>query len=81
MSGAEGGPGKRTGSNPGTAPRSDPYYTAVLSQQGGEAGGSLTREVPGRVASGPLCSRDVPAPSDGVGPASETKRCTRGTGA
>ncbi|MDE1675569.1 IS30 family transposase, partial [Nocardia gipuzkoensis] len=24
-SGAEGGPGKRTGSNPGTAPRSDPY--------------------------------------------------------
>ncbi len=24
-SGSEGGPGKRTGSNPGTAPRSDPY--------------------------------------------------------
>jgi hypothetical protein len=28
-------------------------FAAVLSQQDGEAGGSLTREVPGKVASGP----------------------------
>ena len=49
MSGAEGGPGKRTGSNPGTAPRSDPYFISVLSQQGGAAEGSPAREVPGRV--------------------------------
>jgi hypothetical protein len=57
------GRGNGPGAIPGTAPRSDPYYTAVLSQQGGEAGGSLTREVPGRVASGPLCSRVLSAAS------------------
>jgi IS30 family transposase len=28
-SGAEGGPGKRTGSNPGTAPRPDPYILGL----------------------------------------------------
>ena len=53
MSGAEGGPGKRTGSNPDTAPRSDPYCAVVLSQQHDEAGGSLNREAPVRVASSP----------------------------
>jgi hypothetical protein len=48
MSGAEGGPGKRAGENAGAAPRSDPYCASVLSQQGGEAGGSLIRVAPGR---------------------------------
>jgi hypothetical protein len=49
MSGAEGGPGKRAGHKASTAPRSDPYFAFVLSQQGVEAGGSLIRVVPGRV--------------------------------
>ncbi|WP_371851351.1 IS30 family transposase [Rhodococcus globerulus] len=31
-SGAEGGPGKRAGSDPGTAPRSDPYITGAHNQ-------------------------------------------------
>jgi hypothetical protein len=53
MSGAEGGPGKRAGHKASTAPRSDPYSTAGLSQQPGEAGGSLIRGTPGRVGSSP----------------------------
>ncbi len=31
-SGAEGGPGKRIGSNPDTAPRSDPYVVGPMSR-------------------------------------------------
>lgn len=50
----------------------------TLSQQGGEAGGSLTREAPGGWEQ-PRQSRDVPVLPDGVGPASMTKRSTRGT--
>ena len=34
--GAEGGPGKRAGSNPGTALRPDPYYTGQIYLNGHE---------------------------------------------
>jgi len=34
--GAEGGPGKRAGSNPGTALRPDPYYPAKVRVNGHE---------------------------------------------
>lgn len=44
------------------------------------AEGSLIREVPGRVASGPDKAGTWPVPPDGVGPASESERCTQGTG-
>jgi hypothetical protein len=39
-SGAEGGPGKRARSNPGTPPRSDPYRLWEPAVGGGDAGGS-----------------------------------------
>ncbi|MGY2040612.1 IS30 family transposase, partial [Nocardia gipuzkoensis] len=45
-SGAEGGPGKRTGSNPGTAPRSDPYITGAGN---GSAIGTLVERATGFV--------------------------------
>ena len=46
MSGAEGGPGKRTGSNPGTAPRSDPY---IIGKQNQTAIGTLVERSTGYV--------------------------------
>lgn len=47
-SGAEGGPGKRTGRNPGTAPRSDPYILGSVAS--GSAIGTLVERVTGFVA-------------------------------
>ena len=54
-------------------------FSAVLSQQGGEAGGSLIREMPGRADSSPDNDGTRQALPDGAGPASETGRWTRGT--
>lgn len=52
----------------------------ILSQQGGEAGGSPIRVMPVRVGKRPRQSRNVSALPDGAGPASEVERSTRGTG-
>ena len=55
----------------------DPSPLSCHSREG-EAGDSPTTEVPGGWQAAPFCSRDMPAPSDGAGPARETERCMRG---
>ena len=51
MSGAEGGPGKRAGSNPSTAPRSDPY---IIGKGNASAIGTLVERSTGYTMLVPL---------------------------